>query len=801
MSPRRVAWIAAAVAWLVLPQPVVTEAANGVEALPEAEQMLFGIWTGQLADASRSAETKREAAEGLLTRNYPQAEAALKGFLADTSNLPARVAVAGAIAKLGLGKESYIEPLLAMLTGDQPDARTPAARALATYKGPEIAEKLVEIAHDRKRDRQVRLASLVALRRILEKNAVDGLVRLLDDPDPAVAAAAEDALVGLTNVRGMDREEWKRWWARNKGKNRQEWLASLTENIARAKKDLEADNERLRRKLASTMRQLYALTPPAQQDVMLLAMLKDPIADIRLVALDLVDRRISENGPVSADIRGQIRTMLDDPAPGVRSAVTGVIAHVGDAQALDPLLERLEVEPVSEVIQGLLDAVGQLRNAKAVPAVLARLPASDEAVATSAAMALARIASAQPLDADAMDKASRSLLTEYRRYAENRNSITVREALLTAMGTLAEARFVPVIKQALKDPQARVRRAAVVALASFGQADLAETIEPYAADPDHGVRQAAISALGSLNGKEHLAVILRRTDPETETQAAVRQQAWDVAMVILADADADVVSRALAELADRQDAPAMNTRIRQIHVEKLRQAGSDELPKAELELARALLSSRRAAEAASHLASAYKAYSQRKDPLAQTVWVEWVQALLAANDPGAIATIADQQDPDLLHKAVDLVLDRADALAAEQDWQALSDLAGAALARLGQRLDAQATEALRQHLGRARKQQLAADADRVAKLVKQAGSGDAATRQAAIGEIRTLGGRAVVPLLAMLQKNLSAENPSVQTEKLLVELLQQVAPKLDGYNPGMSRNERLALVESWLKQR
>ncbi len=762
--------------------------------------MLFRIWTGQLADTARSPETKREAAEGLLTRNYPQAEAAIKAVLEDGSNLRARVAVAEAISRVGLGKDSFIEPLLSMLTGQQAEARAPAARALATYKGSQIARRLVQIALDRQQDRQVRLASLIALQSILEKDAVDGLVRLLDDPDPALQAAAEEALAGLTNVRGMNREEWKKWWARNKTKNREEWLASLTENLAQAKKELEAENERLRAKLAATARWLHAITPPAQQDPMLLAMLKDPVAEIRLVALDLVDRRVSENGPVSPDLRSQIRALLEDPETPVRKAAAEAIAHLGDKQALEPPLARLEVEPASVVVQNLIHALGQLRESQAVPAVVSRIASADEAVATSAAMALSRIASAQDLDAERLDEAARSLLTVYRRYDRSKNAVTVREALLTAMGTLADERFVPVIKESLKDPQARVRRAAVLALTAFGKAELAEVIEPHAADADHGVRQASIAALGDLDATRYLRVILRRTDPDTEAQAAVRQQAWDVAMRVCSKADADVLAEALGELGDRDDAPALKIQIRQLQVEKLRQQRSDQLPAAQLALAEDLLASKRAAEAATHLTAAYQAYADRNDPLADQIWLRWVAALLEANNPAVVDTIVQQNQPALLAQAIEQVLERTDALQQQKDWQSLADLVAQTLEKLAKNLDPDSQTLLQTRLAEARKHQVAVDTERIGKLVRQIESADEAARNAAQAEIIDLGQRAVLPLLSLLRTNLAGENPSAATEQVIISLLSQLAPKLEGYDQAMSRNERVALVEDWIKK-
>ena len=81
-------------------------------------------------------EAKREAALLLLTRSYPQATALLKAFLGDSSNRPAQVAVAEAIAHSGRTRPAFVQPLLAMLTGKEPSVRAAAANALAPDGGP-----------------------------------------------------------------------------------------------------------------------------------------------------------------------------------------------------------------------------------------------------------------------------------------------------------------------------------------------------------------------------------------------------------------------------------------------------------------------------------------------------------------------------------------------------------------------------------------------------------------------------------------------------------------------------------------
>jgi HEAT repeat protein len=768
------------------------------DSLPPAEKMLFDIWTEQLSDTARSAKTKREAAEGLLTRQYAQATEALSRFLGEKGNQAAQVAIAEAIARHNAGKADFVEPLMDMLTGQVASVRVPAARALATYKDNGIPDRLVEVALDVQRERDVRLAALIALQRMLDKRAVDALVQLLDDRDPAVAKAAEDALASLTNVRGMDRLEWKRWWRKNKNKNREEWLADLTESLAQAKVDLENENQMLRQKLVDSIRKHYAVVAPAQQDALLLSILRDPVSDVRLVGIDLVDRRVSENSNVSEELRGEIRALLTDPQTRVRQAAATAVAHLGDPNALEGVLARLKVEESSSVVQALLRAVGQLRSPQALPAVLNRIDSADEAISSAAASALSRMASAQPLPGDQRDQAVAALLSAYRKHADSHNSVATREGILTAMGALSDNRFIPIMTDALKDPLARVRRAAVMGLNNFQKPELAEKLQPHLSDEDHGVRQAAIVAVGRLGQARYVQAILRRTDPEVEPQAAVRQQAWDVAMEILSGADAQTLADALDQVADRDDSRDQRIGILSMLVDRYRKERSDKLPAAQYQLAQELLAADRPAEAAKHLADVYRGFASADSDQAPTVWKLWVQALLRANDPGGVEQLAAQQDAETFADGVKLLRGRIEQLREDKRHQAVMLLTQRALASLSGRLDEQAIQSLRGSLQQARSRQLAMDRELVAKLLLQL-AGDESARRAGMGQLRSLGPRALQPLLRELRDAVSQDPPAAEREELILGVLADLAPNLTGYDPEAQVAKRLAVIDTWLQ--
>ncbi len=773
--------------------------------LTRAQQIELRTYTRQLADPDREAETKLEAATLLLTRSYPQAPEALVDFLTGENSPPARIAVAEAIARNGTDNPAFITPLMKMLTGKDASVRPVAARALASYTNSGVLAKLTGIALDAKRPKALRLVVIGALERTLDRRAVDALIRLLDDRDEGVRAAAAKSLAKLTNIRtfGPDRKRWKRWWARNKDKDRTAWLADLAESLARSKTALEVENARLRDRLAAATREIYNAAAPAGRDEKLLEIFQDPVAEVRRVGTQIAHSKIAANEEVSEPVRARVRELLGDPSAEVREEAAMLVASLSDASALPALLKRLETETVPGVTEALLKALGQLRNPAALPAVLGKLEAEDDEVAAAAAAALAPVAQAKPLEAPRRNRIAGALRKTFRRRTDGANGHKLREALLAAMGALGDPTLSDVIVEGLTDATATVRLAAVRALQELGEPKAAGRIEPLLRDADRGVRQAAIAALGALGPRAYLRNILARTDPGAETDAAVREQAWTVVLSALGEADAETIAAALESLERREDARDQRIRLMEMLVDRLRSSDSDRLPAAQRRLGTLLVAAGRPAEGASQLAESYRTFAKRDPDAAREVWRQWVSALLAADDAAAVKAVAAQSDEKLAAEARAELLDHVKTLRAKEKWAEVVTLSSAALDQWGASLSAERSETLTAHLNEARKARRAADARRVATLVKQLGSADADAdaRKAAGAELQAMGPRAVDPLLTQLRSVLAEENSSEQLEQAIAGILRQIAPKLTGYDPDATREAKLEAVEAWIQSR
>jgi HEAT repeat protein len=788
--------------WLAATAALKAQAAGaGLTAEQELELRMF---TGQLADPSRAAKTKVEAAELLLSRSYPQASEALGKFLEDPANRMGQIAVAEAIASQGTEQRMFVEPLMAMLTGAEPSVRPAAARALAAYKTGGVADKLLAIARDEKADKTVRLVTISALQRVLDRQAVDVLIQLVDNQDLAIRNAAAESLAKLTNIRDFagDPKKWKKWWSQNKTKPASAWLADLAESLAREKTRLEDENTELKTRLATAMTDYYAATPAAMQDKLLIGFLKDPLPDVRLVGVRLTDRRVSTSGEVPEEIRAQLCAMLADDDSRIRRSTALLEANLGDPNAADLLLGRLKVEEIPEVKQGLLTAVGQLKDPKVVGPVLKEVDSKDAPVAAAAASALARVALAAPLEGAIHDLAVKVLLA---RYADSSSSSVngyapaLREALLTAMGTIADENFIPAMRSALADPAATVRLAGVKGLAQFRKPELTDAVAGLAGDDDRGVRQAVLDALGLIAGARDLQTVLKRTEPAVEPDATVREKAWTVAMAILAKADAQTLAGVCDALADRLDAVSQRITLRQMLVASLRASKNNQWPAASRKLAVDLLAASRPAEAAPLLGQAYAACQAGKSPEAREVYLEWVDALLKANDPLIFKAMADAAQEGEFPGVLEKVEKRIGELMADGKYAPAILLAGEVIRQLSSRLSPAQVASFQKILDDAKARQLAVDRARVEQLAAQLQSADATTGKAAAAELKAMGDRAVGPLVEALRTIVAGAQPNPAAEKAIVDILVQIAPKLTGYDLAEAKALKLKRIQEWVK--
>lgn len=767
-----------------------------------AEQEEISTLAGQLSDPQRDARTRQEAAAILLNRSHPRAEEILLSFLSNPANPQAQIAIADAIAKKGDGcSTAFVSPLAKMLTEGDPLVLASAARALAAWRNENVTAKLIALAGDRKQAASTRLAAVAAMDRVFTKASAATLVELTQDADDTLAKAASESLGRLTGIRanGGYRTRWAEWWAQNKDKSQVDWLTDLSESQAAVNASLDAENERLRKRLAETIQALYTSTPAAQRDAMLLGILKDSLADLRLAGAKIVELNLANNVEISKDVRFQIRSMLTDTDNKVRSACASLTATLADPDSVTVLLDRLKLEECSPVRLAILKALGQLQDARALPAVLAELQSRSEDSAAAALAAMAKIAGSKPLAGTQRNQAIKALLERYGRAGAD-VSESMRESLLKAMGAVGDKEFLPLLREALKDSAATIRLAAVEGLKNFSPDDVNPDLNKMLSDGDRGVRQAAIIAVSRLGGLASLNLLLRQTDPAVEQDSSVRQQAWDEVMGALAKADDKTLREVLRVLNDRKDSAAQKIRVLQMLAASLKNQDSHETPSVQRELGQTLARAERYSEAAPVLGEAYARLAAVKDANARAAWSEWVNVMLAADEPGVIKAMAEQADQVAFAEAMKSLESHLGDLKTRGAWFSLVQLGGEALKLLPRRMTPDQREALEQQTVSAKQRMQQADRQKTLQLVKQLLAANDSARQTAQAELQTLGDRALPALLEELRKAAGDAQGGAETEKAILGILRTIAPRLVGYDLSAARAERIKRVDAWVQE-
>lgn len=683
--------------------------AGGLSVIQQEE---LKIWSEQLADRETSPRTKRQAANLLVRRSYPEATKVLLDFLAGKNHQQAKIAIADSLAAGGdPTRKEFIEPLMDMFVGGEPEVRAAAGRALMVYRddGDGVIERLIEVMRDPAQDRAVRLETMSVLQNVLDKRVVGALVASLEAEDPAVREAALDTLPKLTKIYGYSRPQWRRWWETNQRKPLSEMLKDWAENIAKRSQELEQQNAELRARLAEATQALYEATPPEGRDALLAAYLGDAVPDVRAAGLRLLAASLPARDGVPEELRDQARDALDDDSALVRAEAASLAGKLADAGSVEPILARLEAEPDPQVREALLRALAHLRAPRAVPALLKDVGSDRAQVAAAAAVALEKTVAEHGLAEGLREQAVEILLARHKAMASRSASAPLREALLRAMGAVGSPTFVPVLRASLTDEVATVRLAAVHALGELGDADAADAVLPLMNDPDRGIRRAAIVAVALLSGPEHLAEIMDRTLPATEADPGVRKQAEDEAARIIEEAPPAALTRLVESLDGRADLVDWRIRVLASLVGKKAKNGDADLPAVRRALADALLAAGRHGEAADQFQRVYEQLRAEKSDEAPEAWLAWLSALSVSDPASAVTRLAEQEDDEAFAQAYRALIERLTGFQEAGRWETVAAVTATCIDTLAPRLTVEQMASLQQMLTEAKKRLTEAD--------------------------------------------------------------------------------------------
>jgi HEAT repeat protein len=178
-----------------------------------------------------------------------------------------------------------------------------------------------------------------------------------------------------------------------------------------------------------------------------------------------------------------LKKVLKRESRDFRAGVARALGEIGDAKAVDALIETLKDED-SYVRSSVAEALGKIRNARSVHALIEALRDRDSDVRRSVAWALGEIGDARAVDA----------LIEALKVEET----YVRISVARALGKIRDSRAVDALIEALKDENSYVRKSVAWALGEIGDARAVDELVRMLNDEDSDVRESVAEALDKL---------------------------------------------------------------------------------------------------------------------------------------------------------------------------------------------------------------------------------------------------------------------------------------------------------------
>ncbi|RJP37479.1 MAG: HEAT repeat domain-containing protein [Phycisphaerales bacterium] len=500
-----------------------------------------------ITSAEATAETRRVSARFLLMSTDDAAIATAVEILRDASKPHAQTAICEAAIELGaaspeaLGVE-LVDPLVAILRSAHEPQQRLAAQVLGLYRDGNVAARLGAVAQDAAVAESARLAAIGALSmNMTRREVVEQLILLLDDPTPSVVNRALDVLQPASREPlGRDAAKWKAWWQSKAALSENEWLAdrnalllkreaALKQHAERIESEARVKESRLTSRLVDVLRDLFRRLPPDERDGKLIAWLADDIAAVRLTAVELIMRPISEEARrPSAAVRTALHERLRDAIAEVRRGALEIFGAIADPADAEAVMALLKTEGDVATRQAAFDALGRLRNAAALPLLVQEIgdPAARPSCVRSAADAVTRLAGIAPLPDEASGSAVEPLK---RRFASTPpEDAATRAALVGAMAELARPEFVDEYRAVVASSrEAALLRPAVRGLAFIKDQPSVPAVRALLQSSDDAlVRQRCVEMIAAAGGDDaDLAALVRSAQSANEPAAAVRDAA------------------------------------------------------------------------------------------------------------------------------------------------------------------------------------------------------------------------------------------------------------------------------------
>ncbi len=362
-----------------------------------------------------------------------------------------------AIEVLGdLGDRSATRPLMKLISLEEPNIRYLCVQALGKIGDPECVDLLVTLLHEP--DDNMKYVAVEALGHIGDPKAVRPLMNLAVGADSDLKYAIAEALgrIGSAEATSI--------------------LLSF----------LDEEDEEV-----------------VLQAVKALGRLRDPSAVPRLIELfertdkeELLGHIARALGEMEApQAREHLLRVLSDAGPELAVEVIGALGKIGDAAALDGIVEAMRRLSVPEVERAAVRAIGEIGDEKGVAPLMELMDSGREGLVEAIAEAMGRIRS----------KLCIPTLTDLLSHAD----VGIRKLAVEGLGAIEDPSCIEAVARLGGDPAESVREAAARAL---GRIDTVDSIAPllrFLADPDERVSEAAVESLLAI-GREAVEPVVAR---------------------------------------------------------------------------------------------------------------------------------------------------------------------------------------------------------------------------------------------------------------------------------------------------
>jgi HEAT repeat protein len=328
----------------------------------EASAREFRIYRDALQQGS-TEDIRVDAAVGLLLQNDAQGRGALLTVLKSEGNPQARQAVCRAFIKSrGLSQtidslEVFLEPLLAILQGESVEQAELAAEAMLLFDYSVVAGPLNQILQNKELDPRIRINAIYALHLRTEPTALRGLIKLLDDPDPEVAKAAETALQEAFGIPvGASRAVWTEILNELQLKSPEDIRKERLLRQEMKLRQVQAERDRWQKLYLSALDKQYETLDEMSREVAILEMIESDLDPVRIWALE----KASKYPLVGEWLREKLLSLLSDSSRNVRLQTSKTLMNMPALNPAEDLLERLQVEEDAEVKLAMLEALGEV---------------------------------------------------------------------------------------------------------------------------------------------------------------------------------------------------------------------------------------------------------------------------------------------------------------------------------------------------------------------------------------------------------------------------------------------------------